>query len=185
MSRPAVFACPDADGWRALAAHRADPRGQEPAEWAAALAHLDGCPGCRRAALAADPTLLFRRLPVPRLGDQEIAQEVADMQRAVAALRTASRVRVRADRGWTRTRWAAAAALATVALSLGASPELHPGRVGGPGAVRSELAGQALPSPAAVPAALRLPSVEDLNRPEARIYQMGTVVMIVDEGLDV
>src|SRR5262249_36619722 len=55
--------CPD---WRGLAAPRFDSPGAatgEPAGWAEALAHLDGCPACRRAALEADPTLLFRRLP--------------------------------------------------------------------------------------------------------------------------
>jgi hypothetical protein len=184
--------CPDAAVLRAMITHRAAPQSEEPAGWSEVLDHLDGCPDCRRAALAADPTLLFRRLPALRLNEQEVTGEVAEIQRAVAAMRTASRMEPRGGRrrGKGVSRWAAAAALAIAALSLGSSPELHPGRVGVGGTL------SAMPRPAAmgpmgatVPAALRIPSIEELDRPEARIYQMGgpdlSVVMIVDEGLDV
>ena len=55
------MSCPD---WRSLSERRDD----EPEAWGKALAHLDGCDGCHDDALAAEPTLLFRRLPGPAAG---------------------------------------------------------------------------------------------------------------------
>jgi hypothetical protein len=186
--------------WRALAAHRADPRGEEPAAWAAALDHLDGCADCRKAALAADPTLVFRRLRAPALPAAADA-EAAAMRQAVAALREASRLGATAgaDRevetarryGWTRAlpRAAAAAALAAAALAAGSAGPHHLSPVP---AARA-LVGIA----AAVPAALavapaevsQMPLLEETNRPNARIYQIEdvdlSVVWIVDKKLDV
>ncbi len=83
--------CPD---WRALSARRESDAGGGPSpqgganersegEWRAALEHLDDCEACQDEALAADPTLLFRRLPAFEAG----ADEVAAMQRAVASMR--------------------------------------------------------------------------------------------------
>ena len=190
--------CPD---WRALAAHRIDAIGRdsdEPAGWTEALAHLDGCPDCRRAALTADPTLLFRRLPAlpPPVLDLSPAAEAAEVERvrlAVAGMRTARRLAPPPERSLLLRRsrhWGAAAGLAIAALSLGATPALRPAPHGiaaltAPRTVR-------LPAP---PAAIRLvsdrvPMVEELNRPAARVYQMDggenlSVVMIVDERLDV
>ncbi len=190
--------------WRALAAHRADPRGEEPAAWAAALDHLDGCADCRKAALAADPTLVFRRLRAPALPAAADA-EAAAMRQAVAALREASRLGATAgaDRevgtarryGWTRAlpRAAAAAALAAAALAAGSA---------GPHHLSSAPAARALVGiAAAVPAALavapdvapaevsQMPLLEETNRPNARIYQIEdvdlSVVWIVDKKLDV
>lgn len=182
--------CPD---WRALVAHRKDPLSEEPAGWQEALAHLDGCPVCRREAPAADPTLLFRRLPALDMGAAAEAAEVESMIQAVATLRTARRLETpeRASRAaWKR--WSAAAALATVALSLGAGHGLRR---------EPTVSLSSLPVPSrsgtVVPAAVsprfasdQVPVVEELNRPAARVYQMDggknlSVVMIVDERLDV
>ncbi|RMH16504.1 MAG: hypothetical protein D6696_17950 [Acidobacteria bacterium] len=72
------MSCPD---WPALA--RAG--GEIPA---AARAHAARCPRCYRAALALDPTLVFRRLPSLAAS----ADDVRAMKQAVAGLRRASRL---------------------------------------------------------------------------------------------
>ncbi len=172
-------ACPD---WTALAAHRRDRDGAEPAAWGEALAHLDGCPACRRAAPAADPTLLFRRLARVEAPLDERAEVEAVLQ-GVTALRAARRVAQRSGRGRSWARWAAAAVLAFLALSMdneGLPRALH-------------TAGSRSLAAAAVPAAMgRLPLLDGIEGPAragARIYQLEgedlSVVMIVDESLDV
>lgn len=173
-------ACPD---WTALAAHRRDRDGAEPAAWGEALAHLDGCPACRRAAPAADPTLLFRRLVAAPLPLDERAEVEAVLQ-GVTALRAARRVAQRSGRGRSWARWAAAAVLAFLALSM--DNEGLPRALG--------TAGGAPLAAAALPAAMgRLPLLDGIEGPAARagarIYQLEgedlSVVMIVDESLDV
>ncbi|HTQ79642.1 MAG TPA: hypothetical protein VMM92_06575, partial [Thermoanaerobaculia bacterium] len=161
--------------------------------------HFDRCPACRSAAVTADPTLLFRRLPELPLDAAAEQAEVAAMRQAVTAMRTARRLGPAGERrvlshAW---RWAAAAALAVLSLSLGTARDLRD--LKGP-QVASHLGAPAAKAeqpllPAAVPAAVRLnsgevPVVEELNRPAARVYQMNggenlSVVMIVDERLDV
>jgi hypothetical protein len=185
--------CPD---WRALTAHRHDPRAVEPAGWPEALAHLDGCPDCRRAALAADPTLLFQRLrsaPTPETQETPETPEIIAMRQAVAALRAARRIEPPRERaGWKH--WAAAAVLATAALSLGSAPGLHhtTPAVGNLGSASRKPVAPPAAVPPSIPrfAAEQVPMVEELNRPAARVYQMDggknlSVVMIVDERLDV
>jgi hypothetical protein len=196
--------CPD---WQTLAAWRDDPRGEEPAEWREALAHLDGgCARCRRAALAADPTLVFRRLAAPSApAPAQEASEADAMRRAVAAMRAASRVeaverRGRSFKALSWKRWAAAAALAVAALSMpGDDARLR----------RESLAADPIAAsllPAATPAALYtggfeaamagqaalgedLPTLEGSDRPGARVYHMDgeglSGTMIFDETLDV
>lgn len=208
--------------WRSLVAHRGEPSAPEPAGWAAAIEHLaldpgdprSGCAACRRAALAADPTLVFRRLPAAApLAGPAADPEVAAVQQAVAALRAASRVGASAAglaslrplaslprRDWLRpaARWAAAAGLAAAALLVGSA---GPGHVAvAPSATLAARAATPLtPTLAgAVPVAMRgpaelrpaqMPMLEELDRPEARVYQLDganlSVVMIVDEKLDV
>src|SRR5438270_9030121 len=107
------MSCPD---WRALAP--ASPA------WDEAVAHFDGgCRLCRRDALTAEPTLVFRQLRSGSIGGPaamspaQEASEVDAVRQAVAAMRTASRVESHSRRaGWKR--WAAAAALAAAALSI-------------------------------------------------------------------
>ena len=74
------MSCPD---WNRL--H--DLRDDRPEAWEEALEHLDGCGLCRDEALAAEPTLLFRRLPSPQVSRDELAsikQTVAAMCRSEA-----------------------------------------------------------------------------------------------------
>lgn len=199
------MSCPD---WKTLAAWRDDPRADEPAEWGEALAHFDrGCVDCRRSALAADPTLVFRRLaavsaPTPA---QE-ASEVESMRRAVAAMRAASRVEeserrsrparaARALKAVSWKRWGVAAALAVAALSLPGAPGSPPG---------SPMQARRPPIAVALPAVMTaggsfetgaaqlgddLPTLEGVDRPGARVYHMDgeglSGTMIFDETLDV
>jgi hypothetical protein len=165
--------CPD---WRALIAEREREPGADPPGWAEARAHLAVCAGCRARAIDLDPSLLLVSLPAPRVA----AADVADMQRAVAALVRAGRVEPR-PRRLARQLWRGAAAAAVVLLAL--AVEAGPRR--------------AAPEPVAVAAALTgvetdfgsPPVLEELDRPEARVYQLPaeglSVVMIVDASLDV
>ena len=209
------MSCPD---WNRLVALRdGAPRfaeGSEGAEidWLSAVEHLDSCPSCERAALAADPTLVFRRLGPLDLSPAEESAEIESVRRAVAAMRTGRRLErashaASSGRHWRR--YAAAAVLAAAALSLGVEP--HPGgaALGSTALGSAALSGLArrptpaigalgaiLPAAAVTPAAAAYPTygeadgaMEGLNRPKARVYQLHgrhlQVVMIVDEKLDV
>ena len=129
-ARRTAVSCPD---WSALAALRnADRRDDaEPAGWAAAVAHLDACPRCRREALAADPLLVFRRLPALELDAGRGA--LRGRVDAPGGGRHAHRPRRLESRrrfaGWRR--WAAAAALALVASLVG-GPRPGPAVVAAP-----------------------------------------------------
>ena len=68
------MSCPD---WKRLVRERqalSHPFARETGDsldWREALGHLDsGCPACRKAALAADPLLVFRRLPAPVMSEE-------------------------------------------------------------------------------------------------------------------
>jgi hypothetical protein len=184
------MSCPD---WRLLAEQK-DPDG-----WDAAVAHFDsGCRLCRRDALTAEPTLVFRPLRTMSTMEMSPAQEASEVdavRQAVAAMRTASRVssighRARHAMGWKR--WVAAAALAVAALSMSAdnaayrkdnrqdSPQGHSNQ-------RAAIRGPVMP--AAYAGGADLPTSQGVDRPGARVYHMDgdglSVVMIVDESFDV
>ena len=159
------MSCPD---WTALAVRRDDG-------WEAAVEHFDGCTLCRREALAADPLLVFRRLPAAELTPGEEQAEIDAVRQAVAAMRTAERLeRRRSFAGWRR--WAAAAVLAGASLTVGRD------RVAGPERTTEK---PAAPLSVTAPAS----TLEGVNRPDARILRMDTegfsVVMVFDESLDV
>ena len=98
-----------------------DRRDEEPELWTQALAHYDDCDRCRDAALAAEPTLLFRQLPAPKVD----ADEIESMKQAVAAMRRSARYEsrratARPTRAWgstVRSRSLRAAAVAAVLAS--------------------------------------------------------------------
>ncbi len=108
--------CPD---WSRLTA---DPGTPVPAE---AWAHAEACTRCRRAAVAAEPTLIFRHLPETTVTDDDIES----MRVAVHAMR---RERERSGAAQSRervgvlpfggsrapVRWAALAAAAILAILL-------------------------------------------------------------------
>jgi len=170
---------------RAVEANATDTA--EPAGWAEAVAHLDACPRCRREAMAADPLLVFRRLPVSEMPEAVEQAEAESMRQAVAAMRTAKRLESRRSfAGWRR--WAAAAVLAVASLAMGdrAPVELNPapasGVVPASGAVAA-VAAPATPSPAATAV------LERLDGSDARVYQVDgkdlTAFMIVGDKVDV
>lgn len=168
------MSCPD---WRALVAARERDAGADPPGWAEARGHLSGCAACRAAAIDLDPSLLFVHLPAPLAA----AADVVEMQRAVAALVRAERVEPRA-RPLARRAWRGAAAAAILLLALGV--EAGPRR-GAPAAPVATVA--ALPEESLDLA--RPPALEEIDRPQARVYQVPAdglaVVMIVDASLDV
>jgi hypothetical protein len=189
------MSCPD---WKRLAAHRLTGT-DEPEGWNAALAHFDGgCPTCRRNALAADPTLIFRWVPTVEIEPAQESGEVESMIQAVAAMRTASRAQALETRGSRQSwwRWSAAAALAVAALSLGSDDRFHGARSIQetlPFALETgaDLIGGAMPAalaeegPAPVTPA---PVVEDLGRRGEQVYQMYSgkdlsVVAYINENL--
>ena len=177
------MSCPD---WTALVALReraADAAdAAEPAGWAEAVTHLDACPRCRREAMAADPLLVFRRLPVAEMPEAVEQAEAESMRQAVAAMRTAKRLESRRSfAGWRR--WAAAAVLTVASLAVGRdkAPVI--------------LSPAAVPEAAAVAAAPEAPSpaatavLERLDGSDARVYQVDgkdlTAFMIVGDKVDV
>lgn len=168
-----MLSCPD---WSRLAAVRSALDRNESAEpegWAEAVAHFDACTLCRKDALKADPLLVFRRMAPVESTPAEDDLEIESMQQAVAAMRTARRLEARGRfAGWRR--WAAAAVLAGVSLSVGRDkvPQL-------------ERAAAAPPALVSVPAA---PVLDGIDRPEARVYEMGddefSTVMVIDESYE-
>jgi hypothetical protein len=171
--------CPD---WTALVAHRFERGGEEPPGWRELLEHAETCADCRRAALAADPTLVFARLAE----EDSAVVDIAAMRRAVETLRRAQETspgRARHRRAGARWRLAAAAVLPLLAVLLPAAP--RPERAPVPVV---QVSPPATPAPPFAELAA-LPLVEDLGRPQARVYELGgpdlAVVMIVDETLDV
>jgi hypothetical protein len=122
------LSCPD---WKALSAWRRERDGVEPAGWRAALAHFDGgCKACRRQALTADPTLMFRAVPVIEIPEAQEVDEVEAMRQAVAAMRTASRMEALETRRDRQSWWkyASAAVLAVAALSVSTDGQFEDGR---------------------------------------------------------
>ncbi len=193
------MSCPD---WRTLAAAReADPWVDSPA-WTAACRHLAECSRCRREALAVDPLLVFAGRPERRVSPSEIA----GMQAGVASLVRAGRVGRAGSTGSAGsigsdirggqasagtgappvgfrsvTRFAATLG-ACILLALSGAPRFHTAGPDGRDVVAvREVVGAG--------AAQMHSSVEELDRPGARIYDLPqadmAVVMIVDASLDV
>lgn len=175
------MSCPD---WNGLVARR-DREGMAPDGWTEALDHLESCSRCRPEALEADPLLVFRRLPAPEMTAAQEAAEVDSMRQAVAAMRTARRLDSRRRFSWHR--WAAAAVLALSSLALGhdrapmEDAMARMAQVPPPESLATVQPEEAVETGA--------PVVEDLNRPNARIYQVQrknlALVMVVDKGFDV
>lgn len=194
--------CPD---WVRLTAHRrAAPVSEgatEPRGWSEALEHLDVCPGCRRQAVAADPTLAFRGLPAPGVGPAE----VDEIRAGVAALRRAQRLRAApssaarpagdaAGSGGDRSRsrsWTRGAAAAGLLLALaGLGPAVEPERrTGERRAAATAAATEGNAGPAAVYHDPGLLAVDEIEHPTASVYHFDAeevaVVMVVDAGFDV
>ncbi len=191
------MSCPN---WTSLAAHRLSGD-SEPEGWSEALAHFDGCQLCRKQALKADPTLVFRRLPPVSSAAMTEAQEQAEVEsvrQAVAAMRAASRLDSREGRGSTSSgwkRWAAAAALAVAALAMPSHDSREARQDGGAAPIFSEGRRTALSTelvsdaPANQQVDLGWSSVVEgvMSSPKTRVYEMSgemPVVMVVNEDID-
>jgi hypothetical protein len=188
-----MSACPN---WPYLVRDRDQQTdGATEGRWDAALAHLEDCPACRTAALDADPLLAFRRLSTVELSPASEQAEIEETRRVVAALRTGQRLtaesgrtgRLRAAGRVAHLRdWGVAAVLALATFALGTGHTTPP-------TVPVAAAPSAGAGFAAVPVRTTyqpgVTSVEGLNRPNARVYQLRgdhlSVVMIVDEKLNV
>ena len=176
----ATMTCPD---WRRLTAAR-DASPADPLGWEEALVHLEGCASCRRAAVEADPTLIFRRLPPLAVG----ADEVEAMRLRVAALRGARAVaRPAAARLLPRRlAWQPVAAAAALAVAMLAGDHA-PGGAPGAGAARAA-ASRAMPPELGAELAAQ-PLLEELDQPYDHVVQWNaedvSVVLVVDERLDV
>lgn len=187
---------PNCSDWKVLTAHRRERHGAEPEGWNEALRHLDGCARCREAAMAADPTLLFRRLSKAPSNPSTEAAEAESIIQAVAGMRTATRMAASAPprrrAGWRAwRRHAAAAALVIAALPLGGDDGWRLRLTGQVGSETTPLREEALQPAAGRAAGVELdqPLIENLDRTDARIYQMGSpdfsVVMVFDEKFEV
>jgi hypothetical protein len=177
--------CPD---WRRLAAAR-DASPADPAGWEDALVHLDGCAACRRAAVEADPTLIFRRLPALALGEGEVEAmrlRVSALRGARAVTGPAASTRLLPRRlAWQPV--AAAAALAVAMLAGGHAPGGISGAGATPAAASRALPGSMPPELGAELAAQ--PLLEELDQPYDHVVQWNaedvSMVLVVDERLDV
>jgi len=163
--------CPD---WAGLATAR-DAAAGDPPGWDDALRHLDGCARCRREAVAADPLLAFRRLPVPDLA----ADEVEAMRLRVAALRGAGRL-APPQRRLPLRQAAAAAVVALAALAGGGAPPFTTEIAGAPLAVAAPVLDAALAAE---------PVLDSLEQPFEHVVQWNgddlSVVLVVDGRLGV
>ena len=153
----------------------------EPVEHRRAAEHLRQCPECRRRAVAADPAVLFLDLPSLEV----TAADVEAVRSAVGAMRRARVLENETSRPvgrWWRHA-AAAALLAALLLVPGTTPVEHEAEDGSLGIETLIDEGGFLAS-ATAPSSI----IENLNRPQARIYQLTeedlSLVMIVDESLD-
>ncbi len=186
-----MSSCPS---WPALLDER-ERTGVESEALSQALAHLESCRPCRDEAYRADPLLLFRRLPAVQAGEADVEA----MRRAVATLRRASAVETVensepptvAGRLGVRPAFLRGLAAASLLLALGlvwASSSLE--RLG----PKPGVAVPAAEIASVVPGARRLAqgvlpaSLEDLDLPEARVYEFSEdelqLVMIVDPSLN-
>jgi hypothetical protein len=148
--------------------------------------HLRACSSCRREAVDEDPTLAFSLLEAEPVD----AGRIAEIQKSVRTLRR-SRAIERSDKPPLNERGRAflvAASLLFVLtllpLTNGRSPEeSQEPKVGVVSNQQSRADWQQWNDDGTV-----TPVIEDLNRPEARVYQRTeedlAVVMIVDETLD-
>jgi hypothetical protein len=188
-------------------AHRFDGTLPEPAEAAAALAHVADCARCAGLVVELDPSLTFSRLRAPHVEANASDPDIESMRAAVAHLRRVSSS-IGSDAilggrrrgvGASSRRFVAAAGLVAAlvgALAFGFGRDLT-----GADAVAAQ---PSPPSATLVPVAASFgpplegaeddwrlsPVVESLDRSDARVYKIDdardlSVTMIVDASFDV
>ena len=161
----------------------------EPVVRRRAAEHLRECPECRRRAVAADPAVLFVDLPLLEVTENDVKA----VRSAVGAMRRARALEHETSRPLSRW-WrhvAAAALLAALLLAPGNTPVSQPEAGDGSAGLMAGVEDlETLIDQGGFLASATEPSsiIENLNRPQARIYQLTeddlSLVMIVDESLD-
>jgi hypothetical protein len=152
--------------------------------------HLQECEACRRAALETDPTLVFSLR-------SEVGEADADSAAMIASVRSLRRVRglemaPSRNRRLTGGGIAAAVLGAMLLMLVPSGGERRAGSFPVPGQPGTELSAdrdQQLTGFGTLPPRVQeSPILEDLDRQEARVYQVDeedlSVVMVVDESLD-
>lgn len=165
--------CPD---WPSLRTQR----DQRPELWDEALEHLDGCPECHEAALAAEPTLLFRGMGEITVDAGEIAamkSAVSTLRRSEALQETLEHPARRVSTGWLRAAAVAAAVVGATLLggglmSMGEDPLPASQTVA---AVTAPAEADPIATPA--PVVEQAPLVEDVDP------SYGSVVQVVDQDI--
>ncbi len=175
------------EGRRLMGRFRSDARLHD-SERRGLMEHFAGCTRCRREGLAIDPTLLL-------LGASSLemrSSEIVSIRQTVQAMRRARELERAGARPWRRVRRAAAMSVLLTALLLfpgGGQERLEE---------RNATSGHQTPSSGSLYSLGEghtqisiwdsLSLIENLDRPDARIYQWTeqdlSVVMIVDESLD-
>jgi hypothetical protein len=189
--------CPN---WRQLVQDRDDqpPTAALEQRWESALSHRNGCPKCQAAAIQVDPLLAFQGLGGFELTPAEEAWEIEETRRVVAAMRTGQRLtenegptrRLRTVARATHAReWGVAAMLTIALLGVGTGRMTRPTVLASAHLPTTTLTPTATAVPARMPFQPGFTTVEGLDRPNARVYQLRgdhlSVVMIVDKKLNV
>ncbi len=150
--------------------------------------HLRACPACRQAAVEEDPTLVFSLLEPEPMGEEQLA----DIQSSVRTLRR-SRAIDSSDRPRSRVGGTTALVAASLLFVIALLPLTGGRRLEEQSEPVRDLVTEqhSLAEPEWqrwIDDRTAPPMIEDLNRPDARVYQLTeedlAVVMIVDETLD-
>jgi hypothetical protein len=150
--------------------------------------HLRACSSCRRDAVEENPTVVFSLLETDSIGEAEIAEIQASVRtlRRSRAIETAESIW---PRGGRKTAMVAASLVFALALlPLAGGRPLENGAESLVDAISERQPEAPSDWQSWVDDRTVPPVIEELNRPEARVYQLTeedlAVVMIVDETLD-
>jgi len=165
--------------------------------------HRAECADCRRSAERSEPSLLFARIgsgSAPVSSPEDAALFLASVRRGIALKQTETKVgKTRRAVSSVLLRWAAVFAVMTVGVAIThriVDRPAMPGVIAGPGPSKSA-APLPFPGSGAVAVAGRAqmsrPGIEDLDRPNASVYELSSggndddpeVVFIVDRGMDI
>lgn len=159
----------------------------EESGWRAALEHFDRCSKCREEALAADPTLLFRRLPSTEVD----ARDVEEIREKVSWLRRARELERSVEDGDSRSpTWRWLGRIAATILLVAASTGIGLDRMDPPGLGSETVSGSVSPPEIRLPPAIAAqPLLEDTGPGTDQIVEWTdaelSLVVLIDEELDV
>lgn len=176
------MSCPT---WSELAERR--DAGGASDEWRKARQHFDRCPECRDEALAADPTLVFRRLPSTEVSEQE----VEEMRAKVSWLRrTRELERSVAERPSRGRSWRWLARMAATLLLVGASTGIGLDSIDSSATRIAGFSDPASPSEIRLPASIAAqPVLEQVGRSADQVVEWTdtelSLVVLIEAELDV